>query len=77
MRQNVFICGGAYPQAARARASGAPLSTLGCGASELACSAVVWSVAEVWDRRGAVKGPTMVYEPSDLRFFQARFEPVG
>jgi tryptophanase len=24
-----------------------------------------------------VKGLKMVYEPSDLRFFQARFEPVG
>ena len=53
------------------------LSTLGCGASELACSAVVGSVAEVWDQRGAVKGLTMVYEPSDPRFFRARFEPMG
>ena len=38
---------------------------------------VAESVAEVCDRRGAVKGLTMVYEPSDLRFFQARFEPMG
>jgi tyrosine phenol-lyase len=38
---------------------------------------VAESVAEVWDHRDAVKGLEMVYEPSDLRFFQARFEPVG
>ncbi|MFZ0436215.1 MAG: tryptophanase, partial [Chthoniobacterales bacterium] len=38
---------------------------------------VAESVAEVWDNRDAVGGLKMVYEPSDLRFFQARFEPVG
>jgi len=38
---------------------------------------VAESVAEVWDQRGTLKGLTMVYEPSDLRFFQARFEPMG
>ena len=38
---------------------------------------VAESVAEVYDNRAAVRGLKMVYEPSDLRFFQARFEPVG
>jgi tryptophanase len=38
---------------------------------------VAESVVEVWDHRDAVKSLEMVYEPSDLRFFQARFEPVG
>jgi tyrosine phenol-lyase len=38
---------------------------------------VAESVAEVWDNRDEVRGLQMVYEPSDLRFFQARFEPVG
>ena len=38
---------------------------------------VAESVAEVWDNRDAVRGLAMVYEPSDLRFVQARFEPVG
>jgi len=38
---------------------------------------VAESVAEVWDQRDAVKGLKMVYEPNDLRFFQARFAPVG
>ena len=38
---------------------------------------VAESVAEVYGHRDAVKGLEMVYEPSDLRFFQARFEPVG
>ena len=38
---------------------------------------VAESVAEVYDHRDAVSGLEMVYEPSDLRFFQARFEPVG
>ena len=35
------------------------------------------SVAEVHDRRASVKGLRMVYEPPQLRFFQARFEPIG
>jgi tyrosine phenol-lyase len=38
---------------------------------------VAESVAEVWDNREKVRGLRMVYEPSDLRFFQARFEPVA
>ena len=37
---------------------------------------VAESVAEVFDQRDAVRGLTMVYEPKDLRFFQARFEPL-
>ncbi len=38
---------------------------------------VAESVAEVWDNRDVVSGLKMVYELSDLRFFQARFEPAG
>jgi tyrosine phenol-lyase len=37
---------------------------------------VAESVAEVHDHRDDVKGLNMVYEPKDLRFFQARFEPL-
>jgi hypothetical protein len=37
---------------------------------------VTESVAELYDNRATVKGLKMVYEPSDLRFFKARFEPV-
>jgi len=37
---------------------------------------VAESVAEVWDGREKVRGLRMVYEPRDLRFFQARFEPL-
>jgi len=33
------------------------------------------TIAEVYDRRAGVKGLKMVYEPPQLRFFQARFEP--
>ena len=38
---------------------------------------VAESVAEVFDHRDEVKGLKMVYEPAQLRFFQARFEPVA
>ena len=38
---------------------------------------VAESVAEVYDHRDEVKGLRMVYEPPQLRFFQARFEPVA
>jgi tyrosine phenol-lyase len=38
---------------------------------------VAESVAEVFDRRGSVRGLTFTYEPEHLRFFQARFAPVG
>jgi len=35
------------------------------------------SVAEVYDRRKRVNGLTITFEPEYLRFFQARFAPVG
>ena len=38
---------------------------------------VAESVAEVFDHRDAIKGLKMVYEPAQLRFFQARFEPLA
>ena len=38
---------------------------------------VAESVAEVYDRRESIRGLRMVYEPKDLRFFQARFEPLA
>jgi tyrosine phenol-lyase len=38
---------------------------------------VAESVAEVFDQRAAIRGLKMVYEPSQLRFFQARFEPLA
>lgn len=38
---------------------------------------VAESVKECWDRRDEVTGLRMVYEPKYLRFFQARFEPLG
>jgi tyrosine phenol-lyase len=37
---------------------------------------VAESVAEVFDHREEVRGLRMVYEPAQLRFFQARFEPL-
>ena len=37
---------------------------------------VAESVAEVYDQRASIKGLKMVYEPAQLRFFQARFEPL-
>ena len=38
---------------------------------------VAESVKSVFDAREAARGLRMVYEPKYLRFFQARFEPVG
>jgi tyrosine phenol-lyase len=38
---------------------------------------VAESVAAVYERRDQVRGLRMVYEPKYLRFFQARFEPLG
>jgi tyrosine phenol-lyase len=35
------------------------------------------SIVEVHERRGAISGLRMVYEPAQLRFFQARFEPIA
>ena len=37
---------------------------------------VAESVAEVYEQRAAIRGLKMIYEPRDLRFFQARFEPL-
>ena len=37
---------------------------------------VAESVIEVFERRDAITGLDMVYEPPSLRFFQARFEPL-
>ena len=37
---------------------------------------VAESVAEVYEQRTSIKGLKMVYEPAQLRFFQARFEPL-
>jgi tyrosine phenol-lyase len=38
---------------------------------------VVWeSIVNLWDRREKIKGLRFVYEPENLRFFLARFEPV-
>jgi tyrosine phenol-lyase len=38
---------------------------------------VAEAVKAVYDAREQTKGMKMVYEPKDLRFFQARFEPLG
>jgi tyrosine phenol-lyase len=38
---------------------------------------VAESIEEVYLKRDKVKGLKMVYEPKYLRFFQARFEPLG
>jgi tyrosine phenol-lyase len=38
---------------------------------------VAESMAEVYERREQVRGLAFTYEPEHLRFFQARFEPIG
>lgn len=38
---------------------------------------VAESVIDLFDRREEIGGLKMIYEPKYLRFFQARFEPVG
>ncbi len=35
------------------------------------------SVIRVWEHRDSIRGLRFTYEPESLRFFQARFEPVG
>ena len=35
------------------------------------------AIAEVYERRDSIGGLEMVYEPPALRFFQARFRPLG
>ena len=37
---------------------------------------VAEAVLGVWDRREAVRGLEMSFEPKHLRFFQARFTPL-
>jgi tyrosine phenol-lyase len=37
---------------------------------------VAEAVKTVYDAREETRGFEMVYEPKDLRFFQARFEPI-
>ncbi len=38
---------------------------------------VAESVQRVYERRDRITGLRMTYEPKYLRFFQARFEPLG
>ncbi|HEU4520577.1 MAG TPA: tyrosine phenol-lyase [Thermoanaerobaculia bacterium] len=38
---------------------------------------VAWSVGELYRRRDSIPALRMTYEPPTLRFFTARFEPVG
>jgi tyrosine phenol-lyase len=38
---------------------------------------VAESVVEVYEQRDQITGLQFTYEPSDLRFFQARFEPIA
>lgn len=38
---------------------------------------VAEAVKAVYDERHTTRGLKMVYEPKELRFFQARFEPLG
>ena len=35
------------------------------------------SVIELWEKRGRIAGLQFAYEPEHLRFFRARFKPVG
>ena len=45
--------------------------------TEVHLDVVAESVKEVYRQREKTKGLKMVYEPEYLRFFQARFEPIG
>jgi tyrosine phenol-lyase len=40
------------------------------------CDVTIEAVQSVYDGREKIKGLRMVYEPTYLRFFQARFEPI-
>ena len=40
-------------------------------------TAVARSVADVYARREQTRGLELVFEPTYLRFFQARFRPLG
>jgi tyrosine phenol-lyase len=35
------------------------------------------SMIDLWDKRERISGLQFTYEPQHLRFFQARFQPVG
>jgi tyrosine phenol-lyase len=37
---------------------------------------VAWSIANLYQKREAIRGLRCVYEPPTLRFFTARFEPL-
>jgi len=41
------------------------------------CDVVVEAVCDLWQRRATIPGLRMTYEPRYLRFFQARFAPMG
>ncbi|OGQ21597.1 MAG: tyrosine phenol-lyase [Deltaproteobacteria bacterium RIFCSPLOWO2_02_FULL_44_10] len=41
------------------------------------CDVTVEAIAAVYKNRNQIRGLKMVYEPKYLRFFQARFEPLG
>ena len=38
---------------------------------------LVPDLVEVYEHRDEVQGLRFTYEPPELRFFQARFEPLG
>ena len=35
------------------------------------------SVIEIYEQRESISGLRFTYEPEELRFFQARFDPIG
>ena len=64
--------GGEPAAQARARTDHAAAAGLHAGADGCHRRGIV----EVFQRREAISGLRMVYEPAQLRFFQARFEPL-